>query len=176
MLSAYRVVDLTDERGLIAGMILADLGADERATLIRLADGSIGRALDLAQADGAELYDRIMSFLAAMPAPNISDLQAFGATMARQDGAERFETFTDLLRRALSAIICHAGGGEHGHGVSGTAESELFERLAAAGRLDRWLQVWDKTDDLLRRTNHLNLDRKQVILNIFLTIAETARG
>ncbi len=28
MLSAYRVVDLTDERGLIAGMILADLGAD----------------------------------------------------------------------------------------------------------------------------------------------------
>lgn len=28
MLSAYRVVDLTDERGLIAGMMLADLGAD----------------------------------------------------------------------------------------------------------------------------------------------------
>jgi crotonobetainyl-CoA:carnitine CoA-transferase CaiB-like acyl-CoA transferase len=28
MLNAYRVLDLTDDRGLIAGMILADLGAE----------------------------------------------------------------------------------------------------------------------------------------------------
>ena len=28
MLSEYRILDLTDDRGLIGGMILADLGAD----------------------------------------------------------------------------------------------------------------------------------------------------
>ncbi len=32
MLDEYRILDLTDERGLIAGMILANLGADVIAT------------------------------------------------------------------------------------------------------------------------------------------------
>jgi DNA polymerase-3 subunit delta' len=166
--------DATLER-LLSGY-LPDLTADERPDLIRLADGSIGRALELARADGAELHAQIIGFLDAMPNPSISDLQGFGATMTRGDGAERFETFADLLRRSLAAVICRAGGSAPAPALANAQESEIFGRIAATGGLDRWLQVWDKTDELLRRTNHLSLDRKQVILNVFLTIAEAARG
>jgi DNA polymerase-3 subunit delta' len=153
-----------------------ELAAADRADLVRLADGSIGRALDLARADGAELHGQIMEILAEMPRPEIPELQAFGATMAMADGAERFETFSDLLRRALSQVIRQAGGGAPVGGQVTGPEAEIYSRLAAAGGLDRWLQVWDKIDELLRRTNHLNLDRKHLILNVFLTISEAARG
>lgn len=166
--------DATLER--LLAEYLPDLAADERQDLLRLADGSIGRALELARADGAELHTQILDFLDAMPIPSITDLQSFGATMTRGDGAERFETFADLLRRSLAAIICRAGGSAPAPAQANARESEIFGRLATTGGLDRWLQVWDKTDELLRRTNHLSLDRKQVILNVFLTIAEAARG
>lgn len=155
---------------------MPELEPGARRELAGLADGSIGRALELAHADGAQMQSRIMALLAEMPTPRISELQAFGATMNKADGAERFETMADLLRRSLTAIIRHAGGAAPDSHTPETADAVLFQRLAAAGGLDRWLQVWDKTDNLLRRTNHLHLDRKQVILNIFLTIAEAARG
>ena len=43
MLSPYRVLDLTDERGMICGQILADLGAD--VIQVEPPDGSPARAL-----------------------------------------------------------------------------------------------------------------------------------
>jgi len=152
---------------------LPALDPDERAAVAALSDGSIGRALDLARADGAALNDQILDFLSQMPSPNIAELQAFGATMTKADGAERFETMADLLRRHLAGIVRQVSGGMPRAEGRNTA---VLEHLTAAGGLDRWLEVWDKADDLLHRTERIHLDRKQVILNIFLTIAEAARG
>jgi DNA polymerase III subunit delta' len=150
-----------------------DLPEGTRTELAGLSDGSIGRALDLAHSDGAELQRRIMAFLTQMPTPNIAELQTFGATMAKADAAQQFETLSDLLRRTLARLIRHASGTAIGEN---TEETEVFARLSSAAGLDRWLQVWEKTGDLLSRTNRINLDRKQVILNIFLNISQTVRG
>jgi len=169
-----RLDDLTDET---VAELLADycpeLDADARREVAALADGSIGRAIDLAEADGWELQRRIMQFLNAMPNPDFAELQEFGAGMAKADALARFETLGELLRRTLARLIRHAGGAGDAGNVQ---ESEVFGRLAGASGLDRWLQVWEKTDDLLSRTGRINLDRKQVILNIFLEISQAARG
>jgi len=169
-----RLDDLTDDT--VAGLLAEycpDLEPDARMEVAALADGSIGRAIELAEVDGWELQRRIMQFLTAMPTPDFAELQEFGASMAKADALARFETVSELLRRTLARLIRHAGGaGDAGN----TQESEVFGRLANAGGLDRWLQVWEKTDDLLSRTGRINLDRKQVILNIFLEISQAARG
>lgn len=169
-----RLDDLTDET--IAGLLAEycpELEPDVRQEVAALADGSIGRAIELAEADGWQLQRRIMDFLAAMPDPDFGELQEFGAGLAKADALGRFETLGELLRRTLARLIRHAGGA----GDAGNArESEVFGRLAGASGLDRWLQVWEKTDDLLTRTGRINLDRKQVILNIFLEISQAARG
>ena len=159
----------------LLGRYLPDLDKETRSELAALSEGSIGRALELAQADGAELQRQIMTFMAQMPSLNIPDLQDFGATMSKADAIPRFETMADLLRRCLARLVRHASGADI-LGPVNAEEQALYARLAAAGGLDRWLQVWDKSDDLLRRTNRINLDRKQVILNIFLNISQAARG
>ena len=46
----------------------------------------------------------------------------------------------------------------------------LMERLGQAAGLDRWFEVWEKINRLLDKTEHANLDRKQVVLNVFLTL------
>jgi DNA polymerase-3 subunit delta' len=42
--------------------------------------------------------------------------------------------------------------------------------------LARWAQVWEKTQNSIRLTNGYNLDKKQVILNLFQDMGEVARG
>src|SRR5712691_9659195 len=54
MLSNYRVLDLTDERGLLAGAILADLGAD--VIQVEPPEGSSARRVGPFADDGESLY------------------------------------------------------------------------------------------------------------------------
>lgn len=167
----------TDTLDTLLQRYMPDIPERERQELAALSDGSIGRALSLARADGAELQNRIMSFLAQAPSLDIAELQQFGATLTKADAQPRFDTTADLLRRALARLIRHAGGAANDPKLaSSSTETETLARLAQAGGLDRWLQVWEKTDNLLRMTNRINLDRKQVILNIFLTISQAVRG
>ena len=53
-LSGYRVLDLTDERGMIAGRMLADLGAD--VVQVEPASGSAARRCAPLEADGGSLF------------------------------------------------------------------------------------------------------------------------
>jgi DNA polymerase-3 subunit delta' len=52
----------------------------------------------------------------------------------------------------------------------------VFERISPAAGLDRWLEVWEKVCFLLDRTEAVNLDRKQVVLNVFLEIDGALRN
>ena len=152
---------------------MPELEPDARYDISALAGGSIGRAMELADTGGAELQRMINGFLSQMPDPDIAELQKFGADLAKADALSRFETAADLIRRSIASMVRHAGGA----GIGGSADEELFARVAASGGgLEQWLQLWEKTDDLLNRTSRINLDRKQVILNIFLNIAQTVRG
>ena len=47
-------------------------------------------------------------------------------------------------------------------------------RLAAAGSLDQWVEVWEKINRLFARASSVNLDRKQVLLNAFFALARVA--
>jgi len=53
-------------------------------------------------------------------------------------------------------------------------EAALCARLMAQPHLDRWLEVWEKTGQLLSRAESLNLERKQVMLNAFLALEAAA--
>jgi DNA polymerase-3 subunit delta' len=50
-----------------------------------------------------------------------------------------------------------------------------MKRIFAQAGLDNWLEVWEKVNRILERTDAVNLDRKQTILNIFLTLERTVR-
>jgi DNA polymerase III subunit delta' len=139
-----------------------DLGGADRDTLVQLSDGSIGRALELADEGGLEVHGDLMDLLSDLPALSMEKVHKLGDKLARKDAETAFRAARDLLHWKLSKIIRHAASGANTN--DGDAVST---RLASLATLDRWLEVWEKITRLMERANGANLDRKQVILNVF---------
>jgi DNA polymerase-3 subunit delta' len=132
-----------------------DLGADERALLMQLAGGSIGRAFTLADDGGLDLYRDMTAILETLPNLDIGMLHKLGDLVARDRGGDRFRTLAELIDWSLVARI----------------RGEL-----SASALEGWFRVWEKANRLFRETEGLSLDRKQVVLEVFLLMEDAARG
>ena len=152
----------------------ADLPAADRADLVGLAEGSIGRALALADEGGVGLYRELAALLVTLGRIDVGALHALGDRVGRAGAEEAFLTVSDLLRWWLGRLILFAARGEAPAGAS-PDDAALMERLAPAAGLDRWLEVWEKIDRLLARAGGANLDRKQVFLNAFFALERAAR-
>ena len=155
---------------------IADGDDGDAQALARLAEGSIGRALALADEGGLELYREMVSLLAALPALEGAGLHDFADRLARRGAEDAFRTATDLVRWWLAHMIRDgARGGNWGPGVV-PEEEGCAGRLFAAAGVDRWMEVWDKVSRLTDQVEGLNLDRKQVVINLFTTMAGAVRA
>ncbi|MGQ0663268.1 MAG: DNA polymerase III subunit delta' [Pseudomonadota bacterium] len=161
--------------GLIERLV-PDLSGADRTALLRLAEGSIGRALDLAGQGGVELYREVLALLEPLPALDIPAVHALTDRLARGGDETGFRIAVELLStwivRLVKAAVHRGGGGPEV--VAG--EGKIMTRLAAGRGLDPWIAVWDKIDRLAARTEGANLDRKQVLLDAFLLTQEAARA
>ncbi|MBI3434649.1 MAG: DNA polymerase III subunit delta' [Proteobacteria bacterium] len=118
------------------------------------AQGSVARAIALAQGTTAAARGRVMAMLDALPAIDARALHALGDTLARAgEGGET--VFLDAAREWLHARLSHAG--------------EDRRRLA------RVAKVWEKLERAAADADVYNLERKPMIFTIFGLLAETAR-
>lgn len=146
---------------------------DDRYALARLAEGSIGRAIALADAGGLGLYRELIGLLGSLPKLDIPAAHAFGDKLTRKQDDGLYETATDLLVWWLARFArALARGAWPAEVVPG--EAALMTRLAHARSLDRWVEVWEKIGRLFARAESANLDRKQVVLNALSTLEAAA--
>ena len=149
-----------------------DLGAGEAATLVRLSEGSIGRALEMLDEGGLDVYGEVLELLRSLPRLDSIKLHKLGDKLARRDAETAFRSVNELLQWTFSRVIRVAATGNPGSILSET-ELGLVNRLSELATLDRWLEVWEKVTRLLERAEGANLDRKQVILNVFHALGQT---
>jgi DNA polymerase-3 subunit delta' len=144
-----------------------DLPEAERHAMARLADGSPGRAMALAEGDGLALYRELMLLLSHLPRPPLTALHALSDKLARNGAEDKFRTTTELLGWWLGRLARSGARGEGGPPPIVPEEEGLAGRLLAATGVDRWMEVWEKTNRLANDTGRLNLDRKQALLSMF---------
>ncbi|QCO01418.1 DNA polymerase III subunit delta' [Azospirillum argentinense] len=150
-----------------------DLGSEDREALARLAEGSIGRAIGLAEAGGLDLYRELIGLLGTLPRLDIAAAHAFGDKLTRKQDDGLYETATDLLVWWLARFVRSlARGAWPAEVVAG--EAALMTRLANARGLERWVEVWEKVQRHFARAESANLDRKQVVLNALATLEAAA--
>lgn len=152
-----------------------ELASAEVDALARLGEGSLGKALALADEGGLDLYRELLNLLQALPKLDVPALHAFGDKVARPENDGSFRTVTELMVWWLARLI--RVGGTNGAGAVEVVPGEgaLMGRLLAAASLEQWLEVWEKISTLFARTEAVHLDRKQAVLGAFMAVERLAR-
>jgi len=143
-----------DEKTVISLLLAGhpEMGLTDAEELARLSEGSIGRVLDLEQAGGLKLHQEMTVLLDGLENLNINGVHALAGKLGKAGADDAFYTFAELLRSWLAKHIRELSSAE------------------AKGDLESWLQVWDKVNHLLERTDAVNLDRRQTIVTIFTAL------
>ncbi len=134
-----------------------ELAEGEAAALARLAAGSPGRAIVLADAGGLEIHERLSGLLAGLKSADAVAIQAFADSLAPASAEPAYRAFVDLLMAWLRTTVRDASAGPRG--------------LA-----DGWFEAYDRVFDLTTKADDLNLDRRAVILSSFWALERAATG
>jgi DNA polymerase III subunit delta' len=130
-----------------------DANAEDRAVLVRLAEGSLGLALQLAVDDGIDFAHRAEALLGAR-APDVKALLALADRVGRtQDGVKHFG---ELLGRALSRRI--------------------RARAASGQGNERASLLWEQVAALYDRALEVHLEPRQTVLSSAIAIASARRA
>jgi DNA polymerase III subunit delta' len=154
-----------------------ELAATDRAVLLRLAEGSIGRALDLEARGGVELYNDVLAILGKLPKLDTPSLHQFAERMARrgtdaaEDASAGFRTTIELLGGWLGRVARYSATGSAPGGWE--TEHSLWKRVAQRGPAP-WLQAEERVVQLGGATDAVNLDRRQALIAAFLAVENAA--
>lgn len=148
----------------------------EREALARLAEGSIGRALELASAGSLALYREMVEVLATLPELDMLRLHGFAERFARrgEEANADWRSLNYLFDGWLKQLARRAAVGEEVPPIV-PAEGGLQGRMLAAASLDRWIEAWERVAHLLSRADAVNLDRKQTVLGSFMALQTAMR-
>lgn len=153
-----------------------DIDEKEKAVLVGIADGSIGRALSLAENGGLEVRQDLVKLLASLPNLDMAAAHRFSDKLARRDADTLWRTAVDLTNRSLSDLVGASARRVdlQTRGYS-QREADQLRHLQDPANLDRWVEVWEKTSRLFAQADSANLDRKQVMLSALGTMETAAR-
>ena len=144
---------------------LPQLDADARARIMMLAEGSVGRALDLAGGGGVAMADLVGEVLAAVPDLPVMRAHQLADRIGRDEDA--FSTFMDMLRAGLAAAVRDA--------ARGRADPDQ-SRLLGLRPLDAWVDVWHALTRLQIETEGAHLDKRQGLVESFALLAGKSPG
>jgi DNA polymerase-3 subunit delta' len=148
---------------------LPEMSEADAQGVARIAEGSIGRALDLVEGEGLALYRSMIELLGGLPRMDVNALHSFSDKVGGDE--EKSRTVESLFLRWMA--VTAGRGNATAEVVAG--EAALGQRLLAAAGKDRWLDLWDKAVRGFERSEAVNLDRKQVLLNTFLSLERAVR-
>ncbi|TAJ27889.1 MAG: DNA polymerase III subunit delta' [Reyranella sp.] len=153
-----------------------DTKPEERKALARLAEGSIGRALELSSAGSLDLYREMVEVLATLPDLDMPRLHGFAERFAKrgEEANADWRSLNYLFDGWLKGLARQAALTVEAAPVV-PMESGLRARLLTGASLDRWLEASDKVAELFNRADAVNLDRKQTVMGSFFALQSAMR-
>ncbi len=151
----------------------SDVGAVERETIARLANGSVRNALQLASGAGLKAHENLISLLETLPQLNGVKAHKIAEQLSRRDALDEFYFFRRLLCDWLNMFVRFCTTGESNH--LPTRELDLCQKLATRVDLEPWLDVWEKIQSSFTQADVLNLDKRQLLLTVFFQLETAAK-
>ena len=141
----------------------------ERADLelaAHLAEGSLRRAILLAEHGGIAGYKALALLLSRLPEIDIAAMHAYADSVTGRGNDDGWDGFRDLVAAWLNRRV--RGENEPETGIP-------LAPAAAAAPLERWAEVWENLRTSTALTDEYNLDRKRTVLTILMSLARATR-
>ena len=132
---------------------LPGMATDDRDRLVTLAEGSIGRALLMAEEEGLKIAALVDQVLTALPNIPPQMPHAIADSLARSDTG--FATFMDLLAAGIAAAVREAARGH--------ADPDQV-RLAELRPVAEWGAIWERLGQIRDETERFALDKRQALV------------
>ncbi len=121
--------------------------------IAELSNGSVGLGQKIYENNGIELFQKMTSFFAPLEQIEIEKLNSFADTLVKDN--EAFQLFCIFWQNKLSERIKH-------------------EAPINADKTEKLLDIFEQSKKLFEQVDSLYLDKKQVIVTLFLSLAEIA--
>ena len=144
-------------------------GLQELATLSL---GSPGRALELLRGKGWSNFQDFAKLIASAPDTDYRACAAFAERLGARGAEAEFRLFFELLSDWLAASIRRRAVAPDSSTTLSAAQ--WSDRAMPRHRLGDWSNAWQQITHSIARTNALNLDRKQTVMQAIRTIEEVA--
>lgn len=143
------------------------LDETSKETLLRLSGGSVRNAIILLQRDGLSLVQRFNQILSAKSI-DWPSAHKLADELARKANEEQYNLLFEIAHDHISHTIHRSAAKIDPQSSNVTAENsgEVLSNLA------RLCEVWEKTENSASLTDAYNLDKKQVVLNLFSQLSE----
>jgi len=138
----------------LLALYLPERSQDDHDRLLTMAEGSIGRALALAEDDGIAVAAMVDRLLAALPNVPLSRGHDVADALGRSETG--FHLFTDQLISGIAALVRDT--------VRGQADPEQ-RRLAGLLPLEAWGELWQGLLRLRDETERFALDKRQALVS-----------
>lgn len=148
------------------------LTASERVQLAGLAQGSLGQAIALHEAEGLVVYRELLALLTNMQQLPAKPLLDYAEKLGRKGGEPAYAVISRLFPEWLADVARMAATGQMREKMEG--EGLPAARLAQSLGLERSLALWEKVRDLFTQADGLYLDRKQTLLSALLAVKGAA--
>jgi DNA polymerase-3 subunit delta' len=141
--------------------VAQETSTNDQELLAKLSCGSVRDAITLSNEGGLELYRSFEMICKNLSNPDFGTIHSLAEKVASRaaGGNDRYKILLDFAERYMEARAT---------GKTGDVKS--------VSMLARWAEVWEKTRNSVRAADAYNLDRKQVILNLFQDMGEVARA
>lgn len=142
--------------------------------LSQLAGGSVGEAMALITLDGLKLYQALINIAATFPDFDRPRAAALGELMAARGADEKFGLMGRLVDTFLNRLA-HTGLGMIDQEAL-PGELDVLRRLSPDANAARaWAEIAYQTADRLRHGRGVNLDPAALVLDMVVSMNDTAR-
>ncbi len=132
----------------------------------RLAEGSLRRAILLAEHGGIASYRALVLLLSRLPDIDIAAMHDYADSVTGRGNDDGWNGFRDLTAAWLNRRV--RGESEPETGIP-------LSPAAAAAPLERWAEVWENLRTSTALTDEYNLDRKRTVLTNLMSLARATR-
>lgn len=142
--------------------VAAHITDKDRTLIASLSGGSVRRAIILINSGGVELHRQFARLIEGIARPDWAGIHKLASDLSLARNEDRYRLLLDIVNTHVSQLVRSQGG------MNGK------ESPAPVSTLARKVEVWEKTRRSAALTDAYNLDRKQVVLNLFQALHDAA--